>query len=272
MAQHDASMVSIPSWLKENCFRLQDNSIKNLNLNLRRLNTIMMQALTQALMGSKRIEIINLTSSLSGYDPNRVILPFIPVLEGHSTLRIIYLSYNRLQTVSAIGDTLQRNTHLQELYLDHNQLNTETALALALGLKKNRTLRVLQLNSNRIGDKGGRAVALALRDNYCLKSLGMSRNQLGLCTGAAFVYALENNFRLTSIEIKENPDLCSFEPLLKYMVRTNKAGRYLLRENKNRMSSLWPLLLPKLDPDMIYFFIKENPEGLLPVSFVGDTT
>lgn len=261
-----ASITPIPSWLEEHCFRLQDEgaNVQNLNLNLRRLTNRMMQALTEALLKSQRIEIINLTSALSGHDPNHVILPFIPVLNGHPSLRIIYLSYNRLQAASAIGATLRRNTTLLELYLDYNQLNTATAIALAYGLEKNQTLRVLQLNSNKIGDAGGKALALALRDNTCLKSLGMNRNQLGMSTGAAFLSVLEDNLSLTTIHIEENPDLVPLAPIVKYMVRTNKAGRYLLKDNTGKFQSIWPLLLRRLDPDMMYFFLKENPDSIIP--------
>eukprot|EP00980_Cylindrotheca_fusiformis_P027413 scaffold20339_cov128-Cylindrotheca_fusiformis.AAC.13 len=248
----EAAVLTIPRWLEEQCERLQDTgtNIRNLNLNIRRLNVIMLQALASALLKNPRIETINLTSSLSR-DPDHTILPFLLVLSKHPSLEFIHLSYNRLKSVPSIGITLCQNTQLLELYLDYNLLTAQTAIALAEGLQQNQTLRVLQLNSNRIGDEGGVALALALRKNKSLRVLGMNRNQLGKASAMTLFSSLEENLWLTSLQIDKNPDLACYTPLLLYIVRTNKAGRYLLRNRRKIPRGLWPLVLKRLDHDMI---------------------
>lgn len=257
----EAGVLTIPRWLEQHCERLQDkgSNIRNLNLNIRRLDVFMLQALATALLKNPRIETINLTSALSR-DPDNTILPFLLVLSRHPSLEFIHLSYNRLKSIPSIGIALRQNSHLHELYLDYNRLSAQSAVALADGLRQNRTLRVLQLNSNRIGDAGGKALALALGENRSLRVLGMNQNHLGKATAVALSSSLEENLWLTNLQIDKNPDLSRYAPLLLYIVRTNKAGRYLLRKRKITMRSIWPLVLERLDCDMMYFFLKECPD------------
>jgi hypothetical protein len=262
----ESAALTIPRWLEDHCERLQDqgSNIRNLNLNIRRLNANMMQALTAALLKNQRIEAINLTSSLS-HDPDHTFIPFLPVLNRHPSLEIIHLSYNRLKCIPSIGSTLRQNTHLFELYLDYNQLTTQTAVSLADGLRQTQTLRVLQLNSNRIGDAGGQALALALRENGSLRVLGMNQNQLGKNAAMALFSSLEDNLSLTNLQIDQNPDISLYAPPLLYIVHTNEAGRYLLRKRTTVVRSIWPLVLKRLDFNMMYFFLKECPD-LIPSS------
>lgn len=251
----------IPKWLSDHCDRLQDeeSQIQNLNLNIRRLNVDMIQALSEALMKNKDIETINLTSALFN-DQERGLVPFLQVLQKHPSLRAIHLSYNRLRHVHAIEQPLRSNTQLRELYLDYNQLNCDTAISLANVLRHNTTLTVLQLNSNRIGDLGGEAIARSLSENSTLKFLGMRSNQLGGRTAKAIMSSLEVNMSLTTLQIDKNPDLDDKVLLLMHIVQTNRAGRYLLGQKHETPHSLWPSLFSQLDCEMLFFFLTEHPE------------
>jgi hypothetical protein len=147
--------------------------------------------------------------------------------------------------------------------VDHNQLNADPALVIANGLKHNKTLQVLQLNSNRITDKGGEKIALALLENRHINFFGLNRNELGPLTGKALIRVLEKNISLSTLQIDKNPDMVLWTEVILFVVRTNKAGRYLLKSDKGRMQCLWPLVLERLDLDMMHYFLKENP-GLVP--------
>jgi hypothetical protein len=279
----------LPSWLEEHCVRLNEpnSTISNLNLNIRRFNHEMMQALAKALSDNKRIQIINMTSALSSLSgnnnnsntttnnsnsnhPDAILLPLSHVLSYHASLEIVHLSYNQLEDASSLGVVLQTNTRLVELYLDYNRLNCKTAMALAHGLRHNRTLLVLQLNSNRIGDVGGQALGMALRDNATLTTLSLLRNHypLGALTGQAFHHALYYNVTLTKLQLDETPFLAPYCARLQYITRANQVGRYLLRihstETKQQssylMGSLWPLIFERLESDMIYFYLQEKPD------------
>ncbi len=302
----------IPHWLKENCFRLKDEgeNLRNLNLNIRRLNVSMILVLCEALRDATRIETVNMTSSLSStqrnHDAGRILIPLAYALRRHVSLKTIHLSYNQLKDATSLGVTLELNrSSLTELYLDYNRLNVKTAISLARALRRNNKLSILQLNSNRLGDEGGRIIAEALRDNTSLKTLGLARNSLGSKTAEAFLETLDfyGNLSLTQLSLSGNSDIpLKSERAISYLVWANRAGRYLLRNdvcrntlnkgdenaskslcrtrggatanvcncndinNKgtNRNGSdyrnkLWPLVFQGLEPDMIYFFLREKP-------------
>lgn len=271
--------VPLPPWLEEHCFRLEetDSQIRNLNLNIRHLNLEMMQALCKALLANSRIEIINLTSSFlnHAHDPNILVALAQVLARNHPSLRIIHLSYNRLQHVHALGAALKTNTQLHELHLDHNQLENQSAIALAHGLSHNSSIRLLNLNSNRIGDTGGQALAWALQSNSTLRTLELSRNpSMGDATGRALAKAIieDGNVTLQHLLLDSNPQMMQYNGILQYYVRANQAGRYLLlRQSSDAMNDeqhplhdclwrLWPLVLQGLEPDMIYFFLRETPD------------
>jgi Ran GTPase-activating protein (RanGAP) involved in mRNA processing and transport len=253
----------LPPWLIEHCFRLQtkDPDLKNLNLNIRRLDKDMMEALAKALLIHDTIEIVNMTSSL--VRPEQALLPLARiVLPNHPSLQKIHLSYNRLESVAALGMALETNDHLLELYLDYNQIDTISAMALAHGLTHNNTLKVLQLNFNKMGDEGGKALANSLKTNNSLTQLGMNKNQLGLESAGALTEALEQNVTLTRLDLFENPDMPpAVIEKLQLHIRANKKGRYVLREPLFP-ASWWSFVLEGIDPDMTFFFLKQKPELL----------
>lgn len=299
----------IPNWLKDNCFRLKDEgaNLINLNLNIRRLNLAMILVLSEALKDNTRIETVNMTSSLSNTqryeDAGKILIPLAYALRYHASLKTFHLSYNHLKDASSLGVTLELNrSSLTELYLDHNRLTLETAVALARALRRNNKLSILQLDSNNLGDEGGKIIAEALRDNTGLKTLGLARNSLKSETANSFLQTLDfkRNVSLVRLTLSDNPDIPkSSERAISYLVRANRAGRYLLRhdDSKNKIDSnignggngdgdgndddsdnkslrrttgdttkandcrrgLWPLVLRGLEPDMIYFFLLEKP-------------
>lgn len=296
----------IPSWLKENCFRLKDEgeNLRNLNLNIRRLSPAMILVLSEALRDNTRIETVNMTSSLSNtqrrQDATRILIPLAYALRRHVSLKTIHLSYNQLKDATSLGVTLELNrSSLKELYLDHNHLDVDTAIALARALRRNNKLSILQLNSNQLGDEGGRIIAESLRYNKGLKTLGLARNLLEKKTAEALSKALDfhANISLKYLSLSDNPGIpVKSEQMIMYFVRANRAGRYLLRNDvrkdkieqkgtlgkfhgnshyNNRIyeneedksdyrSRLWPLVFEGLEPDMIYFFLREKPRLVHP--------
>lgn len=255
--------TALPPWLIDQCFRLQTNDpdLMNLNLNIRRLDEDMMEALSKALLMHDTIEIVNLTSSL--VRPEQALLPLARIaLPNHPSLQKLHLSYNRLESVAALGMSLQTNDHLLELYLDYNQIDTISAMALAHGLTHNNTLKVLQLNCNKMGDEGGKELANALKTNNSLMQLGMNKNQLGLESARALTEALEQNVTLTRLDLVENPGIPPpvIESLHMY-IRANEVGRYALREPLFP-ASWWSFVLEGIEPEMTFFFLKQKPELL----------
>ena len=266
MASYETVVTTpIPRWLNEHCVRLVaiDADIVNLNLNIRRLNRPMMEALAKALAHNTKIEIVNFTSSFMNTNDETAILPLTEVvLPNHPSLQIVHLSYNRFTNIISIGQALQTNTTLRELYLDYNCLTKTSAIAIANGLMTNRTLQVLRLQSNQIGDEGGIALANALRTNTTLQELGLSKNQLGSSTGHALLDTLQHhNISLKRLTLAENPNI---PPVLRlkvqYYVRANQVGRHVLRQQQKFNINLWPSVLEQLEPDMTYYFLQQKPD------------
>jgi Ran GTPase-activating protein (RanGAP) involved in mRNA processing and transport len=262
--------------------RLEDegSNLRNLNLNIRRLTPEMILKLSQAVKSNRRIEVINMTSSLSSSTQNHnsttaMLSPLALAIESHFSLTTLHLSYNRLHDASVLAYSLAKNqSSLLELNLDHNALDTQTAFAMAKMLHTNTRLRTLQLNSNPLQDEGGAAIATALRHNTSLQSLGMARTGVASATVSSFIQTLGTNVTLTDLRLERNepclPTKISHHCL--YIVQANNSGRYLLRDHKQNKKNdsnedtsdynnrgLWPLVLKGLEPSMIYFFLREKP-------------
>lgn len=271
--------VVLPRWLEEHCQRLSSTShISNLNLNLRRLDVPMMQALAEALHQNDRIRVINLTSALlvrstTTTSSDEALIPLARLLCHHSSLHVVHLSYNRLQDASCLGLALATNTSLQELYLDYNQLSGSSVVAIAEGLAQNPNtkLQVLCLNSNRMGDIGGQALAQLLHTNRSLKTLRLANNRLGNATATTLLKALEmHNTTLTELGLEENPDMLTSPRdneieswillgRIQQLLDANQAGRYLLNYQPPPPLGLWPFVLEGLPVDPQYYFLQQVP-------------
>lgn len=265
----------LPHWLEDHCRRLtrppssSENNrdrLTNLNLNLRRLDYPMMQALTKALAKNVDIQAINLTSAISNTPTERhrllfgtyddPLIPFAYLLESHASLQVVHLSYNKLIDAVCLGRSLVTNQCLETLHLDYNQLTETTAICLAQGLQSNQTLKTLCLRSNQIGDIGGRAFATALQVNSTLQSLDLSKNRLGTGAAHAFRQVLRTrNTSLFDLRLGENPEMGVVHDL-QVLVQANRIGRYLLllrsqcRHHSPRSPppplGLWPFVLQRI--------------------------
>ncbi len=271
-----SASTSLPPWLQDHCHRLTsvssnqschfDSVITNLNLNLRRLDFQMMEALVEALAQNNQIRIINLTSTLAtltNTTSDHTLIPLSNLMRLHSSLEVVHLSYNRLVNALHLGQALATNTCLVELYLDHNQLTDDAAIAIAQGLLQNPNtrLQVLYLNSNQIGDSGGEAIGNLLKTNTSIKRLDLTKNHrlLGSRTANMFSDALETNMTLVELSLDENPNLQHATISILQLVQANRAGRYLLHHFPTPPIGLWPMVLEGLESDTQYFFLQERP-------------
>ena len=249
--------TTIPRWFQEQVLRLKEENVRNINLNLRRVSTEMLEALAEALQGNSSIQVINLTSCLTtaallqrnnGHDA--MLLPLARAVEQNSSLTTLHLSYNRLVHAPSLARCISsssccccstRQSSLVELRLDHNQLNDETVIALAETLATNTTLKVLHLDSNNIGDNGGVAIAKSLWQNETLQKLGLGRNNLGTVTVKALLEVLQTkNVSLNWLSLpfyKLDMDKRLSQRCL-FLVKANRFGRYLLQSEGRRRKTM----------------------------------
>ena len=253
----------VPPWLLELCARLERNDpdFTNLNLNIRRLDTEMLHVLSNAISQNTVLCTLNLTSSLTKAGS---IHPLFHVLTHSCSLKILHLSYNRLSNqngeIASLARALETNTSLQELYLDHNEIDAEGAMALANMLRENTTLQVLQLSSNHIHDKGAQAFAQVLaNDNTTLRRLELSANRMTSKSVESFVNALESNVTLYYLVVDKHTT--SVHQELNLVLNQNRAGRCLLRDESDLPLGMWSYVLGRSSrqPDVLYYFLKEFP-------------
>ena len=257
-------MNTLPNWLIDHCTRLKanDEDLVNLNLNIRRFNTIeMMEALAEALNENKTLEILNLTSSLVA--PNSFIPLATLVLSNHASLKIIHLSYNKLIDVSVLGEVIAANETLSEIYLNYNFINSKSAIAVAKGLTYNTTLEILDFNYNNMGDEGAVAFAMALgAKNNTLQILGLGHNAISQSGAVTLANAMACNTTIQRLDIQENIGMPrDVSNKILYYAVANRAGRRILRHT-NLPIAIWPQILGRnrMNPTMIFFFLTSRPD------------
>jgi hypothetical protein len=127
ISTHRSVGLSIPPWLEEICVRLRSNdeSLTNLNLNIRQLRPVWLAYLWDALEANTVLETLNLTNSLV---PPLDLRPLLRGLAHHGSLKTLYLSYNKLVDVSLLATVLRTNTSLENLFLDYNRVQDDAVL------------------------------------------------------------------------------------------------------------------------------------------------
>lgn len=254
----------IPPWLVELCARLlrNDPELVNLNLNIRRFDTEMLEALASALLRNTILHTLNLTSSLL----KASLVPFATrVISRHSSLQVLHLSYNQIsdaREIQALAQALTTNSRLTQLYLDHNDIDSEGATILANALTENTTLQVLQLSSNQVRDMGAQAFGRVLaNENTSLKRLCLERNMITSKGVEMLLEALRRNVSLDYLELDKRATGVMHQEV-EFVLQTNRAGRHLLRQEQQHVPiGLWVFVLQKISkqPDMLFYFLQQVP-------------
>lgn len=261
MAAPHAASLAFPLWLEEICirFRSNDESLTNLNLNIRRLTPASLAYLCDALKNNDQLDVLNLTNALV---PPLDMGVCINGLARHASLKVLHLSYNKLNDVTGLASILSINTSLEEIYLNYNRIQ-DGIVDLAEALKTNGKLRVLHLGKNRIDDKGAESLASMLHVNKSLELLSLVWNNIGPAGLASLVQGLQHNLTLRVLEVDQNPGC---DPKLVRRIRqlglSNSYGRHLL-QYQDLPLGLWGNILaarPKDLSNRIFFFLQAKPD------------
>jgi Ran GTPase-activating protein (RanGAP) involved in mRNA processing and transport len=115
------------------------------------------------------------------------------VVPTKSTLQHLDLRFNEIgdEGVTALANTLAKNTSIKFLYLEGNQITQVGCSALAKALLENSTVEELYLGANDIGPDGAASLAEVISTNTTLRKLFVDGNQLGPQGANAFSEALE---------------------------------------------------------------------------------
>lgn len=138
---------------------------------------------------------------LDGLDYEKILV-LAKQLKTNKTVHKLVLNQNQVGDLGAeaLGKSLERNRHLQELHLQHAGINSVGAYKLATALKsKHQQLRSLVLSFNDIRDRGAEAIARALPKNRTLENLDLSFNVVGNDGAEALAEGLCANKTLRSL-------------------------------------------------------------------------
>merc|ERR1719401_1543904 len=136
---------------------------------------------------------------------------------------------------------LEKNTNLQKLECEGNNLGVKAAEAIGQALAKNSSIRSLNLESNNLtasgnDQKGIIELANALRDNRSLRVLMLSKNGITAQAGEYFVKAIEGNESLTLVDLSGNDPSLSVEQLRRIdaAVQRNRERQSAIRRAERR--------------------------------------
>lgn len=119
---------------------------------------------------------------------------------------------------TSLADMLMKNSNLQKLECEGNNLGMKAAEAIGEALKVNTSLRSLNLESNNLTASGGDQrgiinLAEALHENRSLRVLMLSKNGITAQAGDHLVKAIEANEMLTLVDLSGNDPSLSVEQL-----------------------------------------------------------
>jgi len=164
---------------------------------------------------------------------------------------------------------LASNRRLKSLRLSSRSIGNNGARALAGGLEQDCALEELILYSNGIGDEGVATIATALRSNRSLKALNLAANDYGVDGVVSIAEMLEHNTTLENI-------ICPFRGTerrglqahakIGHLVTLNRGGRRILSSQPEVPRNYWSRILANSSdkPDVLYFFLREKPDVLIP--------
>ena len=240
-------------WFRDICRRLdnKDEILTNLNLNIRRVDRLMMEELSNVLHKSQSLEVLNLTSSIT--DHADALVPLLQIaLPLTTSLQVLHLSYNQIQDLHDLGSSLASNCSLVELYFDYNAINSNGAVHIAEGLQFNRKLELLQLNHNSIGDTGASSLAHALTTNNSLRRLNLHNNSIHDRGGESLKCAIASNRFLHRCELDGKSVSTDYTDFIEVICSANKAGQQLVGKRNNTV--FFPFVLARAGSNCAVFF------------------
>jgi hypothetical protein len=171
--------------------------------------------------------------SLVGIEPllhEAGIVALAEALGENCSLRILNIEASSLSTLvsaTALGNALQVNSSLEELYLFGSSLGDDGACALAEGLRLNSMLKKLDIRNNEIEGRGATALASSLRSNACLQDIELRANRVGDNGAAAFAGMLAVNTSLQTLDLSSNRVGVAGTVALAHALRSNTTLRHL---------------------------------------------
>lgn len=202
----------------------ESRNSSTLNLSPLELNDDTCKAIGQAFKKDDSIKELNLSNCiLTDRGLSRILLG----LEINKFLLSLNLTGNRITAIRTIcvAEFLRRNTHLQNLDLELNQIGTcfESFSDLCESLCVNTSLKSLDLRNNELDYFCAKPIARFLKRNYTLQKLDLRWNSIGVFGGRIILRSLaKRKLNQPSNENDDAPCLGASRPRLSYAEALNR--------------------------------------------------
>ena len=171
--------------------------------------------------------------------------------------------------VFALARMLRNNKMMKNLNLSFNAFGDQGATTLAAVLVRNRTLHALHMRHCGISDEGARGISQYLPSIHGLKEMILAKNSITTEGATALLHGIRQNVEIEYLHVDDKVNATSREIL--HYTRLNKAGRRVFLGTNAMFPSLWPCVYGRIssDLDMLYYFVKEAPHLIDPLTNHG---
>ena len=176
------------------------SNLKKLRLSGNSMTSEVVDDLVCVIKNNNRLEAL----WLSGNNLQSSVVVILEALMEISTLKLLHLGDNNMsgKTIDSLVGVIKKNTHLEELSLINNNLQT-SAVKLLQALKGISNLKKLNLTNNNMTGKAVQDLADVIKNNDCLEELLLGENNLGLSV-LVILEALKEISTLKSLNLSDN--------------------------------------------------------------------
>ena len=180
------------------------STIKELNLGDTCLGFEDCEALSELLISSKYIEMLNISGNKLLPESIQLIVDGFSCNTSLEALDISESNFNS-DNVLYLASVLTVNTRLKELYIGNCNIQSSDSVCLAIALESNSQLQTLWLGNNPFGSKGVVAFAHVLATNNNLVELNLRMCFIHVKGAVCLAKALEKNSIVSMFDISHNP-------------------------------------------------------------------
>ena len=214
------------------------STLKNLDISSNNMTGVVADELANVIKHNTSLEILVLSNNNLG--SSAVVV--LEALKDISTLQILHLGDNNLSeaVVDDLAVVIRNNTHLKELYLFNNKLQSSCTVILQ-ALKRNSNLKKLNLKGNNMTGKVVYDLADVITNNTGLEALLLGGNNLQSCVDVIF-HSLKKSSNLKILDLNNNSLSEEATNDLADVIRSNTSLEQLSLSNNNLKTSTVVLL------------------------------
>ena len=181
-----------------------------------------------------------------------------------SSLQVLNVASNGCDSkvAQSIASILRHNKSLVELNISFNEIGDAGVHKIARSLTMNTTLRRLQIRKIGMSWRGAQFLGESM-PRFSVSELIMTNNAILDEGGNAILQGLEENVNIEYMLLDERMSE-TISRKINRLIRLNKAGRRVFRQDDQFNPSLWPSIYSRFSDecDIVHYFVQEKPQVL----------